>query len=93
MARHKNIISFFSRTPINVIFTFAVLFFGVCPTFQSQGLYKNFPYMIPELTLGERVNDLVNRTTREGKISQLPKDAPAIERQGINSAPVAYASP
>ncbi len=41
------------------------------------------PYQNPELSIEERVNDLVGRMTLEEKISQMINQAPAIERLGI----------
>ncbi len=41
------------------------------------------PYLNPDLTIEERVNDLVGRMTLEEKISQTLNSAPAIERLGI----------
>ncbi|MFI3282920.1 MAG: glycoside hydrolase family 3 C-terminal domain-containing protein, partial [Rikenellaceae bacterium] len=42
-----------------------------------------FPFQNPDLTLDERVDDLVARMTLEEKISQMQNSAPAIERLGI----------
>ncbi len=45
---------------------------------------KNLPkYQNPDLTVDERVDNLMSRMTLEEKISQLRYDAPAIERLGI----------
>jgi len=41
------------------------------------------PYLNTELTLEERVNDLVSRMTLEEKVSQMINQAPAIERLGV----------
>jgi beta-glucosidase len=41
------------------------------------------PFQNPNLSVEERVNDLVSRMTLEEKISQMVFDAPAIERLGI----------
>ncbi|HPH46435.1 MAG TPA: glycoside hydrolase family 3 C-terminal domain-containing protein [Chryseolinea sp.] len=42
-----------------------------------------FPFLNTELSIDERVNDLVGRMTLEEKISQMVNDAPAIERLGV----------
>src|SRR6188768_1255405 len=44
---------------------------------------EDFPFLNTELSIEERVNDLVSRMTLEEKISQMVNDAPAIERLGI----------
>ncbi len=50
----------------------------------TENPYKNLPkYQNPDLSVDERVNDLISRMTLEEKISQLRYDAPAIERLGI----------
>ena len=42
-----------------------------------------YPFLNPELSVEERVNDLISRMTLEEKIAQLQHDAPAIERLGV----------
>ena len=42
-----------------------------------------YPYLNPDLSVEERVNDLVGRMTLDEKISQMINQAPAIERLGI----------
>ena len=50
----------------------------------TENPYKNLPkYQNPDLSVDERVDDLISRMTLEEKISQLRYDAPAIERLGI----------
>lgn len=48
----------------------------------SQTDYQ-YPYLNPELSMEERVNDLVGRMTLEEKIGQMINQAPAIERLGV----------
>ncbi len=57
-----------------------VLFLG---TFISGQQAWEFPYQNPDLSVEERVDDLVGRMTAEEKISQMMNTAPAIERLGI----------
>jgi beta-glucosidase len=61
----------------NILFT--VLVFLPFVLF-AQG---NFPYKNPELSVEQRVDDLVSRMTLEEKISQMVYNSPAIERLGI----------
>jgi beta-glucosidase len=42
-----------------------------------------FPFLNTELSIEQRVDDLVSRMTLEEKISQMINDAPAIERLGV----------
>jgi len=44
---------------------------------------KSFPFLNPELSIEQRVNDLVGRMTLDEKIGQMVNEAPAIERLGI----------
>jgi len=44
---------------------------------------NNLPYLNTDLSIDQRVNDLVNRMTLEEKISQMVNDAPAIDRLGV----------
>jgi len=44
---------------------------------------EGFPFLDTDLSIDERVNDLVSRMTLEEKISQMVHDAPAIERLGV----------
>lgn len=45
---------------------------------------EKLPYQNPNLSVEERVNDLVSRMTLEEKISQMVYNSPAIERLGIS---------
>lgn len=45
----------------------------------------DYPFQNPELTIEERVNDLVSRLTLEEKVAQMLNSAPAIPRLGIPS--------
>lgn len=42
-----------------------------------------FPFLDPDLSTEQRVDDLVSRMTLDEKISQMVNDAPAIERLGV----------
>ncbi|MFH1195135.1 MAG: glycoside hydrolase family 3 C-terminal domain-containing protein [bacterium] len=44
---------------------------------------SEYPFNNPQLTIEERVNDLVSRMTLEEKVSQMVYNSPAIERLGI----------
>ena len=56
-----------------------ILFFQYCST--SPEIF--YPFQNPDLSVEDRVNDLVDRLTLEEKIGQLNYDAPAIERLDI----------
>jgi len=63
------------------LFPFLVLIFflGCQPSLKTY----DYPYQNPELTLNERVDDLVSRLTIEEKASLMLYNSPAIERLGI----------
>lgn len=56
-----------------------ILFFQYCNTSTEI----TYPFRDPDLSIDNRVNDLVNRLTLTEKIEQLNYDAPAIERLDI----------
>ena len=56
-----------------------ILFFQHCDT-STDSIY---PFRNPDLSIDNRVNDLIDRLTLEEKVSQLNYDAPAIERLNI----------
>ncbi len=55
----------------------------VALTMTATAQEYEFPFQNPELSLEERVDDLVARMTLEEKISQMQNSAPAIERLGV----------
>lgn len=57
-----------------------VLWFLSCS--EKKAGYE-FPFQDPELSIEERVDDLVSRMTLEEKIGQMVNDAPAIEHLGV----------
>jgi beta-glucosidase len=57
-----------------------IFFWGLI--LSAQQTY-DFPYLNPALSVGERVNDIVERMTTDEKISQMMNTAPAIDRLGI----------
>ena len=63
---------------------FVFLLADSCSPSDSKKENSNvFPFLNTELSLEERVNDLVSRMTLEEKISQMINQAPAIERLGV----------
>ena len=52
-------------------------------TESSTGKQFDFPFQNPQLSIDERVDDLVSRMTREEKLLQLFNNAPAIERLDV----------
>jgi len=71
----------------NINFSFSVicliivqLFTGLIDMHYAQ---TKLPYNNPDLSVEERVSDLVSRMTLEEKISQMVYNSPAIERLGI----------
>ena len=67
---------------LHIITAFALLSITLlsnCNKEQSS----DFPYLNPELSFEERVDDLVGRMTLEEKVGQMISEAPAIERLGI----------
>jgi beta-glucosidase len=67
-----------NRTKLTLLACLSFIFF-TCKTKQE---YK-FPFLDPDLSMEERVDDLVGRMTLDEKISQMMNQAPAIERLGI----------
>ena len=61
-------------------FVLTVTLLFLSPAFSQE--YK-FPYQNPELTIEQRVEDLIGKMTLEEKISQLQYNSPAIERLGV----------
>ncbi|MEJ2109461.1 MAG: glycoside hydrolase family 3 C-terminal domain-containing protein [Acidobacteriota bacterium] len=64
----------------------SVLFLTVLACLFCSGCSSKFegpPYMNPDLSVENRVNDLVGRMTLEEKISQTMNNAPAIDRLGV----------
>lgn len=68
------------RIITKTILTAFVLF--VVASCKTKQQYK-FPFLDPDLTIEERVNDLVSRMTLEEKIGQMMNAAPAIERLDV----------
>ncbi|MDR0537919.1 MAG: glycoside hydrolase family 3 C-terminal domain-containing protein [Tannerellaceae bacterium] len=65
---------------LSLFFISCLLLF--CQACTSKSGYEH-PFRDPDLSVEERVNDLVSRLTVEEKISQMLNNAPAIERLGI----------
>jgi len=64
----------------SILLLMAVLFVNTCIAEQEA---KDFPFLNPELSIEQRVDDLVSRMTLDEKIGQMVNEAPAIERLGI----------
>ncbi|HYM93514.1 MAG TPA: glycoside hydrolase family 3 N-terminal domain-containing protein [Chitinophagaceae bacterium] len=62
-----------------VVYVFVLFSISTCKT---KDKYK-FPFLNPDLSIEERVNDLVGRMTLDEKISQMMNAAPAIPRLNI----------
>ncbi|MFC2126108.1 glycoside hydrolase family 3 C-terminal domain-containing protein [Bacteroidota bacterium] len=58
----------------------SVILFCCCQPADKKGA---FPYQDENLSLNERIDDLIDRMTLEEKVGQLNYDAPAIERLNI----------
>lgn len=54
-----------------------------CGAINLQAQDKSFPFQNPNLSLEERLEDLISRMTLAEKVSQLMYDSPAIDRLGI----------
>ncbi len=65
---------------LNLILCSALLSLVVTTAIAQE---YEFPFQNPNLTLDERVDDLVARMTLEEKIAQMQNSAPAIERLGV----------
>src|SRR6478736_3287307 len=63
-----------------VLIIVGLLFTDACSVKKED---KSLPFLNTELSIDNRVNDLVSRMTLEEKISQMVNDAPAIERLGV----------
>lgn len=61
------------------LLAFFSLIFFTCKTKQEY----QYPFLDPDLSIEERVNDLVGRMTLEEKVSQMMNQAPGINRLGI----------
>lgn len=66
------------------LFKLSVMLFTFASTSSyAQSEEYKFPFQNPDLSISERVDDLVARLTLEEKVLQMEHDAPAIERLGI----------
>lgn len=63
-----------------------LLLLGIAFTlFSLSALAETYPFQNTNLTIEQRVNDLVSRLTLEEKVTQMLNDAPSIDRFGIPS--------
>jgi beta-glucosidase len=72
--------NFFGKLIFTAAFSFLII---IKAQSQSNSSSKDFPFMNSDLTLKERVDDLVSRLTLDEKILQMQHTAPAIDRLGI----------
>src|SRR5690606_33298329 len=63
----------------------ALILIGMVSFTTTVDQEHDYPFQNPELTIEERVNDLVSRLTLEEKVAQMLNSAPAIPRLGIPS--------
>jgi beta-glucosidase len=70
-----------SSVSLKIILTLIVVFFANTCIAEQEA--KDFPFLNPELSIKQRVDDLVGRMTLNEKIGQMVNEAPAIERLGI----------
>ncbi len=70
---------------IAVVSSFAILVsaLSLCGQTADKNDSANAPFRNPELSIEQRVNDLVSRLTIEEKAAQMVHTAPAIPRLGI----------
>ncbi len=61
-------------------FVFLISLLASCGTEKNN---YEFPFQNPELSIEERVDDLVGRMTLEEKVAQMGNEAPSIERLGV----------
>lgn len=63
----------------STLFTFLIILIGINLNAQT----KKFPFQNPELSIEERVEDLITRLTLEEKVGQLLYNSPAVDRIGL----------
>lgn len=68
---------------MNYLSTFLLLVANLCLASSLMAQADPLPFMNPDLSVSERVEDLIGRMTLEEKVSQLRYDSPEIERLGI----------
>ncbi len=73
--------NYIRNVSLKPILTLTVIFFvNICVAEQES---EDYPFLNPELSIEQRVDDLVGRMTLDEKIGQMVNEAPAIERLGI----------
>lgn len=62
---------------------FTILLFAAYSVSYAQETTYKFPFQNPNLSIEQRVDDLLGRMTLEEKVYQMEHEAPAIERLGV----------
>jgi len=67
---------------MNKIILFTAFCLAILSSCKEKATYE-YPFRNPELSIDERIDDLLGRLTVEEKVSQMMNETPAIERLGI----------
>ncbi|MEZ5084633.1 MAG: glycosyl hydrolase, partial [Bacteroidales bacterium] len=66
------------------LFLFQFVVFLGCNQIVEEKAYRySYPFQNPELTVDDRINDLISKLSTDEKVSLMLYDSPAIERLGI----------
>jgi beta-glucosidase len=70
------------KNPISIIIVICLLGFSFIYGFKPEKKYQ-YPFQNPDLSIEDRVNNLVSLLTLDEKVNQMINNAPAIKRLGI----------